>query len=150
MTDGHTITPAGLTIIRTFGAPRELVYDAWTRPEHFSIWFGTDAVSVPLDTLQLDVRVGGMWQAVMQLPDGGQIHWHGEYTEVDPPSRLALTMNDDPEMDSREQLTVELIEVDGGTQMTLFQPSGGMSEEQLERTVSGYGGFFDVMERLLA
>lgn len=53
----------GLTITRTFAASRELVYGAWTRPEHFSVWFGTEAVPVPLDTLSMDVRVGGAWNA---------------------------------------------------------------------------------------
>ena len=140
----------GLTITRTFAASRELVYAAWTRPEHFSVWFGTEAVGVPLDTLSMDVRVGGLWNAVMHLPDGNTIHWHGEYTEVDPPERLAFTMSDDPTHDSREPVTVVLAEVDGGTEMTLTQPRGGLTDEQLAQTVIGYDGFFDAMEKLLA
>jgi uncharacterized protein YndB with AHSA1/START domain len=139
-----------MTITRTFPASRELVYAAWTRPEHFSVWFGTEAVRVPLDTLSMDVRVGGLWNAVMHLPDGNTIHWHGEYTEVDPPQRLAFTMSDDPSSDSREAVTVVLAEVDGGTQMTLTQNGGNLTEEQYAQTVIGYQGFFDAMEKLLA
>ena len=105
----------GLTITRTFAASRELVYAAWTRPEHFSVWFGTEAVDVPLDTLSMDVRVGGAWTAVMHLPDGNAIHW-----------------------------------VDGGTEMTLTQTGGNLTEEQYAQTVIGYNGFFDAMDRLLA
>ena len=140
----------GLTITRTFAAPRELVYEAWTRPEYFSVWFGTEAVDVPLDTVSMDVRVGGVWKAVMRLPDGNSIHWHGEYVEVDPPKRLAFTMNDDPTADSRAPVTVVLDEVAGGTQMTLTQPREGLTDEQLAQTVTGYNGFFDDMEKLLA
>ena len=140
----------GLTITRTFAASRELVYAAWTRPEQFSVWFGTEAVDVPLDTLSMDVRVGGEWNAVMHLPDGSTIQWHGEYTEVDPPERLAFTMTDDPSSDAREPVTVVLAEVDAGTEMTLTQTGGNLTEEQYAQTVIGYNGFFDVMEKLLA
>jgi len=140
----------GLTITRTFAASRELVYAMWTRPEHFSIWFGTEAVHVPLDTLSMDVRVGGLWNAVMHLPDGNTIQWHGEYTGADPPERLALTMSDDPSSDSRESVTVVLAEVDGGTEMTMTQTGGNLTEEQYAQTVIGYNGFFDAMEKLLA
>lgn len=140
----------GLTITRTFAAPRELVYAAWTLPEHFSVWFGTEAVEVPLETLSMDVRVGGTWNAVMHLPDGSTIHWNGEYTEVDPPERLAFTMSDDPSSDAREPVTVVLAEVAGGTEMTLTQTGGNLTEEQYAQTVIGYNGFFDAMEKLLA
>ena len=47
------------TITRTLAAPPELVWDVWTKPEHFAVWFGTEAVEVPLDSVTLDVRVGG-------------------------------------------------------------------------------------------
>lgn len=140
----------GLTITRTFAAPPELVYEAWTRPEHFSVWFGTEDVDVPLDSLSMDVRVGGSWTAVMLLPDGNRINWAGEYTEVDPPRRLALTMTDDPSQPAGDPITVDFRAVDGGTEMTLVQPRHGMTDEQLEQTVLGYNGFFDAMEKLLA
>jgi uncharacterized protein YndB with AHSA1/START domain len=139
-----------LTVTRTFNAPRELVYEAWTKPEHFSVWFGTDAVDVPLDTLSLDVRVGGAWNAVMRLPDGNQIHWVGEYTEVDPPERLVFTMTDDPAHPAGEPVVVVFAEVAGGTEMTLTQPGHGMSKEQIDATIMGYNGFFDSMEKVLA
>ncbi len=139
----------GLTITRTFAAPPERVYAAWTQPEHFSVWFGTEDVDVPLETLSMDVRVGGQWNAVMHLPDGNTIHWVGEYTEVDPPNRLALTMTDEPSQPAGDPITVDLAPVDGGTEMTLKQPGHGMTDEQLEQTVIGYNGFFDAMEKLL-
>ncbi|MFC5260659.1 SRPBCC domain-containing protein [Kribbella qitaiheensis] len=139
-----------VVVTRTFNAPRELVYEAWTNPEHFSVWFGTDAVDVPLDTLSLDVRVGGAWNAVMQLPDGNQIHWVGEYTEVDPPERLSFTMTDDPANPSDVPIVVVFAEVAGGTEMTLTQLRGDFTQEQVEATIMGYNGFFDSMEKVLA
>jgi uncharacterized protein YndB with AHSA1/START domain len=140
----------GITITRTFAAPRELVYALWTTPEHFSVWFGTDAVEVPLDTLSMDVRVGGAWAATMHIPGGPTINWVGEYVEVDPPERLAFTMTDDPSNPAREPVTVDLVEVDGGTEMTMTQTGGNLSEEQYAQTIVGYNGFFDVMEKIVA
>lgn len=139
----------GLTITRTFDAPPELVFDAWTKPEHFSVWFGTDAVAVPLETLSMDVRVGGRWSAVMHLPDGSTIDWAGEYTEIDPPRRLALTITDRPSEPAGAPLTVDLRAVDGGTEMTMVQARDHLTDEQVERTVAGYNGFFDAMEKVL-
>ncbi len=139
-----------VVVTRTFSAPRELVFEAWTKPEHFSVWFGTDAVDVPLDTLALDVRVGGAWKATMLLPDGNQINWVGEYTEVDPPERLAFTMTDDPANPSDVPIVVVFAEVAGGTEMTLTQLAGDFTQEQIDATIMGYNGFFDSMEKVLA
>nr|BFF11444.1 hypothetical protein GCM10025699_27470 [Microbacterium flavescens] len=65
------------TITRTLRAPRELVFDAITKSEHFAVWFGTAAVSVPQDSLTMDVRPGGAFRAVMMLPEGNRIDWAG-------------------------------------------------------------------------
>ena len=61
-----------IVITRTFDAPPELVWAAWTTPEQFAVWFGGDQVEVPLDSVSMDVRPGGTWSARMLLPDGGQ------------------------------------------------------------------------------
>lgn len=138
-----------IVITRMFDAPREAVYDAWITPEHFSRWFGTEAVAVPLDTLDMDVRVGGRWRAVMHLPDGALIDWIGEYLELDRPNRLAFTITDRPDDPERETVVVTLTVVDGATQMTMTQRGTQMSDEQIARTTAGYNGFFDVMEKIV-
>lgn len=145
-----TITEAGFTVSRTFNAPRDLVWRIWTEPEHFSVWFGTAAVEVPLDTLHLDVRVGGQLRAVMHLPSGDLIHWEGEYREVDPPRRLAFTLTDVPGTDPGDPVVADLEEVEGGTRVTIFQPRHGFTDEQIQATIMGYGSFYDAMEPLLA
>jgi uncharacterized protein YndB with AHSA1/START domain len=139
------------TVTRTFDAPRELVYDAWVTPEHFSQWFGTDAVAVPLETLSMDVREGGAWNAIMHLPDGNTIDWTGEFVTLDRPVGLALTMTDRPAEPARALVTVALTEIDGGTEMVMTQSGDvdGFGEEQIAATIAGYNGFFDVMERLV-
>lgn len=145
---------AGITLTRRFPASPERVYALWTTPEQFSVWFGTEAVLVPLDTLSMDVRVGGSWNAVMHLPDGNTIQWTGDYTEVDPPKRLAFTMTDDPANPAREPVRVDVTGVDDAgdyaAEMTLTQTGGHLSEEQYAQTAIGYNAFFDAMEKVLA
>ena len=140
----------GLTITRTLAATPEEVFAAWTRPQEFSGWFGGRAVRVPAETVTMDVRVGGKWTAEMHVPDGTTIYWHGRYTEVDPPRRLAFTMDDDPANDSAEAVVVTLIPAAEGTEMRLTQPRDDLTDAQLARILIGYNAFFDTMEILLA
>lgn len=138
----------GLNITRTFKTTRSQVFEAWTKPEHFSFWFGSEAVEVPLDTVKMDVQPGGSWSAVMHLPDGSTKSWLGRYLEVDEPSKLLLTLNDDPSSTTSEAVTVVLTEVDGGTKMMMKQDGGNLSEEQYKAATVGYNKFFDSMEKL--
>lgn len=140
----------GTTVTRTFAAPRKAVWSMWTTPEHFATWFGTEAVTIPLDSVDLDVREGGAWKATMLLPDGSAKDWVGEYTEVAEPSRLVFTMTDEPESPERAPVSVELVDVEAGTRQTVTQTGGGLTAEQYEHVAAGYRSFFDVMERLLA
>jgi uncharacterized protein YndB with AHSA1/START domain len=140
----------GLTITRTIAAPPERVFAAWTTPEDFAVWFGSDGVEVPVETVSMDVRAGGHWKAAMNVPDGSTIHWHGRYTEVDPPRRLAFTMDDDPDQNSTEPVVVTFAPAAGGTEMRLTQPRGGLTDAELARTLLGYNAFFDAMEILIA
>lgn len=136
------------TLTRTFGAPRELIWELWTNPTNFSVWFGTDAVSIPLDSITMDVRVGGSWTATMHLPDGTTKDWAGEYLEVQYPSHLAFTLTDVPEEDAGEPVTVDLANVDGATDMVFTQARHGFSDEQVSQVIAGYMAFFDVMSRM--
>lgn len=138
-----------IIVTRTFAAPRDRVFAAWTDPADFAVWFGSSQVNVPLDSLVLDVRPGGNWSAVMELPDGNTINWEGEYTEVTPPERLCLTMTDQPGTDPGAPIEVTFAEVDGGTQMTLVQDAPDFSEDQRDQTAAGYQAFFDDMETLV-
>lgn len=137
------------TITRTLRAPRELVFEAITLPEHFAVWFGTAAVEVPQESLTMDVRPGGAFRAVMVLPDGNRIDWAGEYKVVDPPSHLAMTLTDQPGDDAGLPVLFDLEEVDGGTQLTIRQDRSDFSDEQVAATIAGYNAFVDDIERVL-
>lgn len=138
------------TMTRTLRAPRELVFEAITRPEHFAVWFGTAAVEVPQETLHMDVRPGGAFRAVMVLPDGGRIDWAGEYTAVDPPAHLAMTLTDQPGDDAGLPVLFDLEELDGATLLTIRQDRADFTDEQVEATIAGYNAFIDDIERVVA
>lgn len=133
------------TVTRVLDAPRELVFDAITRPEHFAVWFGTAAVEVPQETLSMDVRPGGQFRAVMHLPDGHRIDWAGEYVAVDPPRHLAMTLTDSPGEAAGLPVLFDLEEADGGTRLTITQDRADFTDEQVRATIDGYNAFIDDM-----
>jgi uncharacterized protein YndB with AHSA1/START domain len=87
-----TVTARGdrqIVMTRVFNAPRELVFDAWTRPELLARWFGGPGSSLPV--CEIDLRPGGSFRYVLRRPDGSEVVMRGEYREVVPPERLVTT-----------------------------------------------------------
>jgi uncharacterized protein YndB with AHSA1/START domain len=71
---------------RVFDAPRDLVFDAWTSPEHVGQWWGPNGFTTT--THSMDVRPGGEWIFVMHGPDGTDYKNHIVYREVVRPERI--------------------------------------------------------------
>jgi uncharacterized protein YndB with AHSA1/START domain len=71
---------------RVFDAPRDLVFDAWTSPEHVAQWWGPNGFTTT--TQSMDVRPGGAWIFIMHGPDGTDYKNHIVYREVVRPERL--------------------------------------------------------------
>lgn len=71
---------------RTFDAPRELVFAAWSSAEHLAQWWGPNGFT--LTTSQFDFRVGGVWEFVMHGPDGRNYNNRIVYTAIEAPSRI--------------------------------------------------------------
>jgi uncharacterized protein YndB with AHSA1/START domain len=143
----------GFSVTRVFDAPRERVWAEWTEPERFADWYGGPEADIPLDTVSMDVRDGGVWRATMFFgPERREIRWKGEYREVVAPERLVFTVTDQPDdPDGFEDVcAVELIDLgDGRTEMRFSQRGGGLTPEGYEAAKRGWGGFFDRMaERL--
>jgi uncharacterized protein YndB with AHSA1/START domain len=138
----------GLELTRIFDAPRERLWREWTEPERFADWFGGREAHVPVDSVSMDVRPGGRWQATMQH-DGVESQWEGVYREVVEPARLVLTFADQPGEEAHELVTVVFTDLgDGRTEMRLTQ-RGTLSRDIYEQSVDGWSSFFDRMaERL--
>ena len=83
-TAGHT-----LVIQRTFAAPRELVFAAWTDAAHVKNWWGCN--QFPARHMEMDPRPGGAWRGCLRADDGSEIWLGGKFLEVHRPERLVFT-----------------------------------------------------------
>lgn len=83
--------PTSMVLERTFAAPRALVFDAWTKAEHFARWFGPKGVSMP--TCELDARAGGAIRFCHQMEGGPALWLGGRFELVDPTTRLVFTLH---------------------------------------------------------
>lgn len=115
-------TAHSLRIERTYQAPIETVFHAWTSEEVMRRWFhGREAWETPV--AEVDLRLGGAVRVVMRDPeDGRERGGGGHYTEIDPPTHLAFTWRWD---DDDRETTIELdfSESDTGTTVVLTHNS---------------------------
>src|SRR5665213_2680049 len=118
-------TAPAISITRTFDAPRDLVYAAWTDPKQFAAWFGGAETEVPDESVSFDVREGGSWKLTMLLgppgPGRTEMPWYGEFVTLDPPSRIVMTLADSTAGDEREIVTVTFAEVGTSTTEMVFE-----------------------------
>jgi uncharacterized protein YndB with AHSA1/START domain len=90
MPETPSLAEHAITIERTFDAPRELVWAAWTTPEQIEKWFGPRPVTIKPGSVVLDPRPGGEFSLVMVMPDGTEFPNIGTFSEFEEPSRLAF------------------------------------------------------------
>src|SRR5215471_19105490 len=88
--DVTTPSPEVVSMSRLFDAPRELVFEAMTRPEHVKQWWGQLGEGYSVPVCEIDLRVGEAWRFVNRHPRGEAV-FYGEYREIDPPGRLVFT-----------------------------------------------------------
>jgi uncharacterized protein YndB with AHSA1/START domain len=133
-----------LTIVRILDAPLENVWDAWTKPEQFSRWYGAPGHTL-LDTVKMDVRAGGEWQATSMMPDGVRYPFAGRYLEADEPARLVFSFEnlEDRDNPDTEVVTIELTEVVGKTKMVFTQTGHLPDEVYATGLMNGWIGFID-------
>jgi uncharacterized protein YndB with AHSA1/START domain len=101
----------------TFDAPRAAVFAAYTDPKLVAQWWGPKGQAIRVD--QMDLRPSGKWRFVQALPGGGEMAFHGVYTEISPVSRLAYTFNTEGQANPEILATVELTEAAGKTTLRL-------------------------------
>jgi uncharacterized protein YndB with AHSA1/START domain len=81
-------SPWDLVLTRTFEAPRELVFQAWTDPKHMALWWGPDGFTNPV--CEVDARVGGAIRIDMRAPNGVVYPMSGRFEEISEPERLVF------------------------------------------------------------
>ncbi len=78
-----------VVLVREFDAPRDLVFEAFSKPEHIAHWWGQKGSTMPI--CELDFRPGGAWRFVEHSADGNDYGFHGEYRDIVRPERIVWT-----------------------------------------------------------
>jgi len=141
-----------IRLTRLFDAHPRLVFEAITKPEHGKEWWGRlgDGYSVPV--CEIDLRVGGRWRFVNRHPKG-EAAFHGEYREINPPSRLVFTEIFEDFPDSPSVVSTDFIDEGGKTRMiaTVRYPSKEVRDMVMASGMStGAGISYDRLEDLVA
>jgi uncharacterized protein YndB with AHSA1/START domain len=144
-----------IVFTRVFDAPRELVFETWTKPEHLAHWWGPHGWS--LTFCNLDLRPGGVWHYCFSSEAGQESWGRAVYREISPPKRLVwVDTFSDPEgnVTSQEMLmTATFEEQDGKTLMTLhtlFESPAHRDEIVGMGMIEGMNQTLDRLEELLA
>jgi len=145
-------TPSDREVVltRAFDAPRRLVFDAYTKPEHLPRWLlGPDGWTMPI--CEVDLRPGGAYRFVWSRPGRPDMEITGVYREVSPPDRVVNTENWGagwPETIN----TVTFTEVDGKTTMncSILYPSAAARDAALKTGMKdGASQSYDRLEEYL-
>jgi uncharacterized protein YndB with AHSA1/START domain len=86
-TEGNT-TDREIVISRVVAAPRELVWEAMTNPQHVVNWWGPRGFTIAME--KMEVRLGGEWKYIMRGPDGAEYYNNNTFTEVVKPERVVF------------------------------------------------------------
>jgi uncharacterized protein YndB with AHSA1/START domain len=158
-TNERGVSPAPdrtVVISRVFDAPRELVFEAWTRPDYLMRWFAPHGCTFHIE--RIDVRPGGGFHSCIR--DGSFECWCvGAYQEIVRPERLVYTLaiadqhgnkvapaavGHDERWPQETLLTVTFEDLDGRTGLTLRQNVS----ESLARQTGAYPSWLEMLERL--
>lgn len=137
-----------LVVTRLFEAPREIVFEAWSRPELFQRWWVPKALGVPLRACEMDVRTGGGYRLEFGLDAANAMAFFGKYIDVVPPSRIVWTNEESGEI---TVTTVTFKDLGGKTLLTLSElyPSKEACDEALQGSAAGLPLQFEQLDELL-
>lgn len=153
--DSFTVTTPSdseIRMTRLFDAPRHLVFEAMSKPEHVKQWWGRLGEGYSVPVCEIDLRVGGRWRFVNRHPKG-EAAFHGEYREIHPPDRIVFTEIFEDFPDAVSVVTSELKEEGGKTRMTVTvrYPSKEVRDIVIGTGMArGAGISYDRLEDLLA
>jgi len=141
-----------IRMTRLFNAPRRLVFEAMTKPEHVIEWWGRLGEGYSVPVCEIDLRVGGRWRFVNRHPKG-EVAFHGEYLEISPPTRIVFTEIFEEFPDTVSIVTGEYTEENGKTRLrvTVRYPSVQVRDMVMASGMArGAGISYDRLEDLVA
>ena len=128
-------------VTRTFDAPVRLVFEAWTKPELFKLWWAPKSMGMSLRSCEMDVRVGGKYRIEFE-PDA--VAFFGTYLEVKPHSRLVWT---NEEGDGGEAVTTVTFEENHGKTLLVLRERHP-SKEAVDEAIGFGEGLRETFEQL--
>lgn len=114
--DAGATSERELVVTRILDAPRELVFKAWTDPQHLVHWWGPKGFTITVR--EIDVRQGGVWRFILHGPDGTDHENKITYIEIVEPERL-IYIHGGETADESEQFRVTVAFADQGGRTTL-------------------------------
>jgi uncharacterized protein YndB with AHSA1/START domain len=140
-----------LEFVRTYNAPRQLVWDAWTNPDQIAQWWGPRGISTPRESIELDLRPGGRMRFDMVDDATGQRYPNsGTVIDVDPPARIVWSDDGFPDGSGKGTATVTLTEVDEKTTTLRVHIEADFSETIRAGAEAGWGSQLDKLVEFLA
>ncbi|HUF11773.1 MAG TPA: SRPBCC domain-containing protein [Longimicrobiales bacterium] len=144
-----------MKVERRIRAPRERVFEAWTRAEELKRWSAPEGMTIP--ETEVDLRVGGRFRIAMQEPEGGARHVAvGTYREVTPPSRLVYTWawlpegGDEPGDAPQETVIIVDFEKDGDGTRVVMVHEGFVTEADRDKHEQGWTSSLNRLEAMFA
>jgi uncharacterized protein YndB with AHSA1/START domain len=142
-----------IAMTRVFDAPRDLVFDAWTKPELLKRWLGVRN-GWSLDVCEVDLKVGGAYRFVWHGPDGSEMGMGGVYREIVRPERIVATeLFDDPWYSGEALDTMVMVEQESKTTVTttMLYESEEVRDAVLESGMDrGVAESYDKLDEYLA
>jgi uncharacterized protein YndB with AHSA1/START domain len=135
-----------ILITREFGAPRHLVYRAWTTPELIKRWWSGDRGEVTI--ADVDLRVGGTWRYVMTANGGFEVAFHGEYREIVPDERIVSTEVFEGMPGAEAVYTVTFTEKDGRATLAMLVQHASQEHRDAHINSGMEGGMQEAMNHL--
>ena len=137
-TTAERMSERELVVTRTFNAPAQIVFDAWTKPELFKRWWVPKSMGMTLESCEIDARTGGGYRLAFSHEGAVIFEAYGKYLEVTPPSRLVWT-NDEGEGGMVTTVTFE----DQGGKTLLVMRDLYPSKEALDEAIASGSASID-------
>jgi len=138
-----------ITINRTFNAPIELVWEAWTQPEHIAKWWSPKGMKTKI--IEHDFNVGGKWKYSMPMPNGQEFIADGKYTEIIKLVKIISLANFRPMTEGVE--IQSLFEKNGNKTNFTFHVVHPTEEYKIQQEkmgiLNGWGSVFERLNTLL-
>jgi uncharacterized protein YndB with AHSA1/START domain len=147
MEEKNDLAKRTLIIRKILNAPVELVWEAWTQPDHVAQWWAPKGM--PVKVVKHEFNVGGAWKYTMMMPDGNEFISEGIYSEIVLLKKIVTSANFRPMTEGVEMRT--LFEKQGEMTHFTFSVVHPTEEYCIQQEKMGfYNGWGSALNRLEA